>query len=282
MATALAAVVALGLLGSAVWGERWRDAGHRGTGDAGPLSVWLLQGNIPQNEKFETGTGMATALSWYPGQIAEAARTRASGAGPDLVVAPETAIPVLPQQLGPDFWEPLFGAIAGSVSSAQPAGLGVLVGIPLGSMKSGYTNSAWGLSPDMLQGREGGFPGDRFYRYSKHHLVPFGEFIPPLFRWFTDLMNIPLGDFARGALVQPGWDWAGQRVAPNICYEDLFGEELARRLPPGCRADRAGQPEQHRLFGDTVAIDSTCRSRVCAPWSWGDRCCAPPTPVPPP
>ena len=37
------------------------------------------------------------------------------------------------------------------------------------------------------------------YRYDKTHLVPFGEFIPPLFRWFTNLMRIPLGDFARGA-----------------------------------------------------------------------------------
>ena len=65
-------------------------------------------------------------------------------------------------------------------------------------------------------------------RYDKQHLVPFGEFIPTGFRWFTDLMQIPLGDFRRGAAVQPTLDWAGQRIAPDICYEDLFGEELAR------------------------------------------------------
>ena len=250
-----AGAVALALLLSVVLGERWRDAGLRGTGDAGPLRVWLLQGNIPQNEKFETGTGVATALTWYPAQIADAARAKLAGAGPDLVVAPETAVPVLPQQLGPEFWEPLFGVIESSAPVGSP-GLGVMVGIPLGSMESGYTNSAWGLSADMLKGRDGGFPGDRFYRYSKHHLVPFGEFIPPLFRWFTDLMHIPLGDFARGELAQPGWNWAGQRVAPNICYEDLFGEELAVSFrDPAVAPTVLVNLSNIGWFGDTVAID---------------------------
>ena len=255
LVSALAVCAALGLLASVWLGERWRDAGLRDTADAGPLTVWLLQGNIPQNEKFESGTGVAAALSWYPAQIAEAARAKAAGAGPDLVVAPETAVPVLPQQLGPEFWEPLFGVIESSAPVGSP-GLGVMVGIPLGSMSEGYTNSAWGLSADMLKGRDGGFPGARFYRYSKHHLVPFGEFIPPLFRWFTDLMHIPLGDFARGELAQPGWDWAGQRVAPNICYEDLFGEELAASFrDPATAPTVMVNLSNIGWFGDTVAID---------------------------
>ena len=255
LGAALAVVSVVALLLSVVLGERWRDAGLRGTADAGRLSVWLLQGNIPQNEKFETGTGVAAALSWYPAQVAEAARAKAAGAGPDLVVAPETAVPVLPQQLGPEFWEPLFGVIESS-ALREPAGVGLLVGIPLGSMQTGYTNSAWGLSAPMLKGRDGGFPGERFYRYSKHHLVPFGEFIPPLFRWFTDLLHIPLGDFARGTLVQPGWDWAGQRVAPNICYEDLFGEELAASFrDPAAAPTVMVNLSNIGWFGDTIAID---------------------------
>jgi hypothetical protein len=39
------------------------------------------------------------------------------------------------------------------------------------------------------------------YRYDKHHLVPFGEFIPPGARWFVDMMRIPLGDFGRGDVI---------------------------------------------------------------------------------
>ena len=251
-----AAMCAL-LLGSVVLGERWRDLGRSDTAASGEMTVWLLQGNIPQNEKFETGTGIATALAWYPAQVAEAAQAHRRGQGPDLVVAPETAIPLLPQQLGADFWEPLLGSLEASAGGASASrGLGLLVGIPLGSYEAGYTNSAWAITPAMLKDRAGAFPGERFYRYSKQHLVPFGEFIPPLFRWFTDLMRIPLGDFARGGLPQASWSWAGQRVAPNICYEDLFGEELAQSF-----GDPAGAPtvlinlSNIGWFGDTVAID---------------------------
>ena len=69
-----------------------------------------------------------------------------------------------------------------------------------------------------------------------------------MFRWFTRMMNIPLGDFARGDLVQAPWALAGQRVSTNICYEDLFGEELAASFADlAQRAHGAGEPEQHRL-----------------------------------
>lgn len=224
-------------------------ASEQNTRSTGSLRVWLLQGNIPQDEKFVPGKGVALALDWYPQQMAQALQQ--DGAAPDLVVAPETALPLLPQQLGVDFWEPLLSVLDGNGQRRTAA----LLGLPLGSFEHGYTNSAWGIAPDMVHGREG-FPGDRFYRYDKHHLVPFGEFIPPFLRWFTDLMHIPLGDFSRGAVVQRSWNWAGQRIAPNICYEDLFGEELAAGF-----ADEASSPtvlvnlSNIGWFGDSVAID---------------------------
>jgi len=70
-------------------------------------------------------------------------------------------------------------------------------------------------------------------RYDKTHLVPFGEFIPWGFRWFVAMMNIPLGDFGRGRESQPMLDMAGHLIAFNICYEDLFGDELARQVREG-------------------------------------------------
>jgi apolipoprotein N-acyltransferase len=94
------------------------------------------------------------------------------------------------------------------------------------------------------------------YQYDKHHLVPFGEFIPPLFKWFTQMMNIPLGDFNRGAVGQASFDWAGQRWAPNICYEDLFGDELARRFVDETHAPTVMVNVSNiGWFGNTVAID---------------------------
>jgi apolipoprotein N-acyltransferase len=172
------------------------------------LTVRLLQGNIPQNEKFDPRTGVSTALDWYKTELLKAADD-----GVDLVVTAETAIPLLPQQLPQGYWPALVDKFASNPKTSA------LIGIPLSSSSGGYSNSAIGLSVSSHP-----------YRYDKHHLVPFGEFVPPMFRWFIDLMHIPLGDFGAGALAQDSWAYKGQMLAPNICYEDLFGEELAARF----------------------------------------------------
>lgn len=201
-----------------------------GDASAGRLSVTLLQGNIAQDEKFQTGSGVPQALAWYAREL------RASQA--DLTVAPETAIPLLPNQLPPAYLDSLSEPFADGTRAA-------LVGVPLGSFSQGYTNSVIGL----------GVRGEA-YRYDKHHLVPFGEFIPPLFRWFTDLLNIPLGDFNRGGVGQASFAWAGQRLAPNVCYEDLFGEELGARFGDAARAPTVFVNASNiGWFGNSVAID---------------------------
>lgn len=198
---------------------------------SGTLSVTLLQGNIAQNEKFEIGTGVARALEWYRTALLEASTA--------VVVAPETALPVLPAQLPDGYWEGLRVAMDGANRTA-------VIGIPLGDQVQGYSNSVLALV--------GG--AEQPLRYDKHHLVPFGEFIPPLFRWFTSMMQIPLGDFNRGALGQASFAVQGQRLGVNICYEDLFGEELAIRFRQAALAPTIFVNVSNLAwFGDTVAID---------------------------
>ncbi len=175
------------------------------TRPVGEISVALLQTNVSQDEKFAVDR-MPEALAWTARELLVAHA--------DLVLAPETAVPLLPDQLSefaPGYWASL-------VEHFQTSGSRALIGVPLGDFERGYTNSVAGLSPAPA------------YRYNKTHLVPFGEFVPQGFHWFTEMMNIPLGDFARGVANPPSFAVQGQRVAPNICYEDLFGEELARRF----------------------------------------------------
>jgi len=202
---------------------------------SGELSVTLLQGNVPQDEKFSM-QHVPLALAW----VAQALQ----GAGGDLVVAPETAVPLLPEQLAelvPDYWPALRARFENSSQAA-------LIGVPLGDYQSGYANSVVGLSAAS----RGGTP----YRYDKVHLVPFGEFIPTGFRWFTQLMNIPLGDFARGPQNAPSFSVGRERVAPNICYEDLFGAELARRfVDPASAPTIFANVSNIGWFGDTIAVD---------------------------
>jgi apolipoprotein N-acyltransferase len=200
-----------------------------------PLTVRLLQGNVKQEMKFEE-SGMRAAIDQYQQMI--------TSKPADLIVTPETAIPVLAQALPPQFAAAvrnfsdttgsaiLFGAIGGTVT-------------PEGQVVD-YTNSLFGVTPGRRD----------VYRYDKHHLVPFGEFVPWGFRWFVNLMSIPLGDFARGAPVQRPFLVHNQPVAVDICYEDIFGEEIARSIresdtPAGVLVNSTNLA----WFGDTIALD---------------------------
>ena len=229
---ALALALPLGLLLAAV------AAPADFTQPTGRLRVALLQTNVAQDEKF-SAERLPESLAWVARGLVEAEA--------ELVVAPETAVPLLPGQLeefAPGYWQMLQQHFSGSSTTGPRA---ALVGVPLGDFERGYTNSVAGLTARPS--------GTAEYRYDKHHLVPFGEFIPTGFRWFTQMMNIPLGDFSRGGLQQPSFAVRGQRVAPNICYEDLFGEELAQRF-----ADPATAPtvmanlSNIGWFGNTIAI----------------------------
>lgn len=224
-------LLVLGLLTVPTLASRSLMAAADVSNSTGRLGVTLLQGNIPQDEKFEAGSGVPLALQWYAEQLQ---RSRTA-----LVIAPETAIPVLPQQLPSEYWQALQQRFASGEQAA-------LIGTPLGNYQKGYTNSVVGLRPGQTQP----------WQYDKQHLVPFGEFIPPLFKWFTALMNIPLGDFNRGALRQPPFVWQGQRLSPNICYEDLFGEELAANfLDPAQAPTIFVNISNLAWFGNSLAMD---------------------------
>jgi apolipoprotein N-acyltransferase len=200
-----------------------------------PLNVRLLQGNVKQEMKFEEA-GTIAAINEYQQMI--------TAKPADLVVTPETAIPVVIQELPEPFalavrkfvdttgTSVIFGAIGGTIT-------------PEGRLVD-YTNSLFGITPGSHE----------LYRYDKHHLVPFGEFIPWGFRWFVAMMNIPLGDFARGAQVQKPFLVHNQPVAVDICYEDIFGEEIARSIresdtPAGVLVNSTNLA----WFGDTIALD---------------------------
>ncbi len=168
-----------------------------------PIRVALVQGNVPQEMK------------WRPEQAAQtladyAAHIRAARA--QLVVLPETAFPVFYRDLPPSYLAELRGL-------AGERGADILAGVPTGDLAGAYYNSvvSIGEAPPQF--------------YHKHHLVAFGEFIPPGFGWIVKVLHIPLSDFARGGKDQPPMSVAGQKVAVNICYEDVFGEEIIRPLP---------------------------------------------------
>lgn len=172
-----------------------------------PFSVSLIQGNIPQDIKWSPDAADSTIAQYVT-------MTKASSA--KLIVLPETALPVIASQLNPETSRTL------STHAKQNNG-NIIVGmVDYNSNTQEYFNSAFSYGVDDNQS------------YSKNHLVPFGEFIPlkQLLGWiYRDWLNMPLSDLARGGAHQRPMQLGNQRVAVNICYEDVFGEEIIRQLP---------------------------------------------------
>jgi apolipoprotein N-acyltransferase len=244
----------LGALALALAWMAWQSPSESGqTVTRPPLRVALLQGNVPQDLKFSPQAPQA--LIDYREALLH---TQA-----DIVVTPETALTFLPEQIPQDYWQALRevkdkALLMGiPMRALEPAQEGA-PGADTGETKTGQTSSLQtkrsGRFTNSVMGYVPGQWSD--YRYDKHHLVPFGEFVPPMFQWFVDRMHIPLGEFAKGALPQPPLAWKGERISVNICFEDLFGEELAQSF-----ADPAQAPtlllnvSNLAWFGNTVALD---------------------------
>lgn len=208
----------------------------RFTAPDGPvLTLRLLQGNVPQDMKFGEA-GVRRAMQQY--------RALLTARPADLVVTPETAYPILSSQI-PEADILALRAFARRSGSALLIGA---IGVDYGAdgRAVAYTNSMFGIRPDQ----------QAVYRYDKHHLVPFGEFVPWGFRWLVDLMHIPLGELARGAVAQDPFLVKGRPVAVDICYEDIFGEEIARTLRhQSVTAGILINSTNLAWFGNTIALD---------------------------
>ena len=174
--------------------------------DGSTSTVALVQGNIEQSLKWNEEQVVPTIQKYY-GQISKTSA--------DIVILPETALPVMRQDL-PENILTQFAEQARTNGSALAVGIGQYT-----ADGSGYENAVINLSDyDDVS--------DDLPYYAKNHLVPFGEYKPlpfltePLYK----LMNMPLADFRRGGAGQAPLTMKGQKVAFNICYEDGFGDEL--------------------------------------------------------
>jgi len=187
-----------------------------------PLKVALLQGNIPQDLKFQADR-YAMTLSIYK-RLIEASKGR-------LIVLPETAIPRFLDAVDPSYLKDI-------ERTAVARRADVLIGVPIRDAEGRYFNSVVSVGASPSQ------------RYDKSHLVPFGEFVPPGFGWIVKTFAIPLSDFSLGPEHPRPLALAGQLVAANICWEDAFGEEIIRQLP---EATLLVNVSNVAWFGDSLA-----------------------------
>lgn len=170
-----------------------------------PFSVALVQGNIAQDIKWDPAILQQT-LAHY---LHLAGQSQAK-----LIVLPEAALPLLYRDIPKDYLQKL-------EALARERQGNVLFGV-LELENGHYYNSMLSVGTDPVQ------------RYRKFHLVPFGEYIPLkfVFGWiYRDWLNMPISDLSRGSPTPKPMRLAGQQIGINICYEDVFGEEIIGQLP---------------------------------------------------
>ncbi len=168
-------------------------------------SVALVQGNIPQELKWRPEQARETLQTYL--ELTRSTRAR-------LVLLPETALPMFNIDLP-------FGYLEALAAHAHSNGGDLLTGVPEYAGPGRYYNSVFSFGTMTSQ------------TYRKVHLVPFGDYFPLRWAlgWFMNLLDIPMSDFSRGQPDQRPIEAAGLKVAVNICYEDVFGEEIIRQLP---------------------------------------------------
>ena len=200
------------------------------TREAGaPITVSLVQGNIAQDLKFGEAQ-LSRTLNTYESLVRQARG--------QLVILPETAVPLFRHQVPAEWFERL-------AAPAHARGGDLVTGLfendPPGSERYFNAAASFGASPSQS--------------YRKNHLVPFGEYIPlgtllkPL---INGVLDIPLSDQTPGGAKQAPLAVAGQRLAVNICYEDVFGEEIVRAVPA---ATLLANLTNDAWYGDSWAAD---------------------------
>jgi apolipoprotein N-acyltransferase len=196
-----------------------------------PVSVAIVQGAIPQDEKWQE-SNRDTTLNLYQSLTQQAF-------GNALIVWPESA----PADTAND----LVPYLTRLYREAQAHGSALVIGVlrAKGGLSDAdpvrYYNSVLALDTAASW-------------YDKHHLVPFAEFfpVPQFVRSWMRLMSLPYSDFTPGAEYQPPLPAAHLKLGTTVCYEDAYGSTMLEALRRG-DADALVNVTNDAWFGHSSA-----------------------------
>ncbi|MFT5540077.1 MAG: apolipoprotein N-acyltransferase [Alphaproteobacteria bacterium] len=218
-----AAVVLLAV----VWGGgvlRLQGAPPLGIVDLGAPSIRIVQAAIDQKIKWRPNLARQHFMDYVTLSRGASSAHGPQARVPVAVIWPETAVPVVYKGSA---------AYLRALAQAVPPGGILITGVVRRTLEGGQRRTPQNDQPGLwnsvlaIDGQ-----GTLLARYDKHHLVPFGEYVP-LAR-FNPLPKLTEGrvDFSAGpgvrTLTLPGLG----RVSPLVCYEVIFpGQVIAAAGP---------------------------------------------------
>ena len=207
----------------------WASAGAVLLGRSAPpagLTAVITQGNVSEIEHRDHGAEPAWAERIFDRYLSLTRQGMAQAAGrPTVVIWPETASPYA---LAQD------AAARLAVADAAAPALGILAGTERFESETVAHNSLVALSP-------GGVVAGI---YDKHHLVPYGEYMPAYAHLLLGEQGFTPGPGLR-TLHVPGLP----AIGPLICYEAIFP---ARVVQPGDRPAMLVNITNDAWFGDSA------------------------------
>lgn len=189
-----------------------------------PIKVSLVQGNIPQEMKWDPQAFAATKHIYR--QLTE------QHLDSQIIIWPEAAIPALFNEVQ-DYFKGL------DQLTAQHH-VALVTGVPMQLFdRNQYANALLAL-------------GNGQGIYFKRHLVPFGEYVPlqAILRGIIGFFDLPMSDFSGGAMYQQAVMAAGIPLGAFICYEIAYPEVVRASLP---QAQVLVTISNDAWFGDSFA-----------------------------
>lgn len=201
------------------------------------VSVLLVQGNIAQSLRWEQEQEWPTMLKYLD-------MTRPYLSSSDIVIWPESAIPQL-EPAAQDYLKN-FDRAAYYQDSAVISGI-----IDYNIQTQQAWNNLIVLGKRQPDDKDGSYDYQS-NRYSKHHLLPIGEFVPfeNWLRHLAPIFNLPMSSFSRGDYVQPNLQANGINLLPAICFEIAFPQQIAANMTS--ETDLLLTVSNDAWFGDSI------------------------------